>query len=260
MKDCNTKEVWDKFYKRFVIDEFIKNSFATDRWTIHHKSMIDKYLSRLNKNNIFLEAGCGLGQWCYYAANNYGIDAVGVDIAEETMRKMNEYSANSNSKAKVVFICDDLNNTKLDAESADMFISLGVIEHFVDSRPMMRGLFRILKPGGIGLITVPNTYSIHTITRPILQLLNQWEIGYEKSFSPGSLKDLSIGVGFKVIEGGIIPSGEMFGCFLNAIPILGKYIGELSLRIERSQNTFGFISYAIVSKTISSSEYGGPVG
>ena len=252
MEDRDTKEVWDKFYQRFTIEEFIKESLATDRWTIHHKPIIDKYLSQLNKTSIFLEAGCGLGQWCYYVANNYGIQAIGVDIAEETIRKMNEYLACSKSKAKVAFICDDLNNAKLDEELADMFISLGVIEHFADSRPMMRSLFKILKPGGVGLITVPNIYSIHTMTRPILQLLNKWEIGYEKSFSPTALKELSIDAGFKVIEGGVIPSGEMFGCFLNALPILGKYIEKLSLRIERNQSTFGFISYVIVSKTIDS--------
>lgn len=253
----DTKEVWDRFYQRFAIDKFIKDSFSTDRWTVHHQPIIDKYLSQLKKTNIFLEAGCGLGQWCYYAANNYGIQAIGVDIAEETIRKMNEHAIYSKSQSMVTFICDDLNNTKLGAESADMFISLGVIEHFSDSSPMMRSLFKILKPGGIGLISVPNTYSIHTMTRPILQLLDQWEIGYEKSFSPASLKELSIDTGFKVIEGGIIPSGEMFGCFLNSIPILGKYIEKLSFRIERNQNTFGFISYVIVSKAISSPGCGG---
>ena len=246
MRDSiKTSKIWDKRWASENVSLFIKNSFFTDAWTLHHKKLIDKYLTKLNPNSIFLEAGCGLGQWCFYVSQKYKIRSVGVDIANETIEKLNEYCKTHKNKL-VSFLIADLNTNSLPSNHYDMFVSLGVIEHFEDSKPMMDNLHRILKQGGFGIVTTPNLYSLHTITRPIAKIIGRWDIGYEKSFSPDSLRLLAIDSGFRVVEYGVLLSGELFGTFLNKLPLIGNFFLNLSYFLEKRQKTFGFISYIVV--------------
>lgn len=238
-------EIWDRKWGKVDIDKFRCQSFFADRWTIYHKSLIERYLKKLNKNSVFLEAGCGLGHWCFYISEKYKIKSIGVDIAEETIKCLNNYN-NKNSLAS--FLVDDLNSSHLANNCCDMFISLGVIEHFEDSTPMMKTLYRLVKPGGVGVITVPNVYCVQTFTRPLLQRLGKWDIGYEKSFSPKSLREIVLSVGFDIIEDGILPTGELFGSFLSYIPFVGKIFRRISYFIESRQSIFGFFLFVVVRK------------
>lgn len=240
-------EIWDQKWGRLDVAKFKDTAFRDDLWTLYHQPLIEKYLKRMGRGKVFLEAGCGMGQWCFYVAEKYKIRSVGVDIAEETIKKLNDYCDKSDSNL-VSFMVDNLNDSKLDSCFCDMFISLGTIEHFKDSGPMMRNLYRLLKPNGLGIITVPNIFSLHTATRPFLRLFNKWNIGYEKSFYPKQLKRLSLEAGFEIVECGILPSGEIFGSFINGIPFLGNIFKKLSLLIENKQSIFGFILFIVVQK------------
>lgn len=238
-------EIWDRKWGGLDIDEFKQISFSEDNWTLSHKTIIEKYLKDVGAGGVFLEAGCGMGHWCFHASEKYKIRSVGVDIAEKTISRLGDYCAKNEL---LNFKVDDLNNSKLESDYFDMFVSLGVIEHFKNHRPMMNNLNRILKPGGIGIITTPNIYSLHTFTRPILQFMGKWDIGYEKSFSPKQLSRISEDGGFKILGRGVLPSGELFGCFLNNLPVIGKFFKKASLLIEKRQNIVGFISFVVVQK------------
>ena len=188
-KKLTVGEIWDDKWEKLDIHAFKEGAFKRDPWTVSHKPIIEKYIKKIKQGGVFLEAGCGMGQWCFYVAEKYGLKSFGVDVAEKTIEKLNDYCGKLNGNL-INFIADDLNDSKMESQFCDMFVSLGVIEHFQDSKPMLKNLYRLLKPGGIGIITVPNAYSMHSITRPILQILNRWDIGYEKSFLPRELKNL----------------------------------------------------------------------
>jgi SAM-dependent methyltransferase len=49
----------------------------------------------------------------------------------------------------------DITDTKLPAETYDVVMANHVLEHIPDDRAAMRELFRLLKPGGFALLTVP---------------------------------------------------------------------------------------------------------
>jgi SAM-dependent methyltransferase len=240
--------IWDKHWAHVEnLETFIEIGKSADKWTEHHLPLIDRLLSEMAKGGLFLEAGCGLGQWCFYARKKYGARALGVDIAAETMAKMRRYVAAKQIQG-VEFARDDLTATTLPENYCDLFISLGVIEHFADSGPILKGMYKITKPGKRGLITVPNVFSLHTFSRPLAKILGKWTIGYEKSFSPRGLRKACERTGFKVVECGVIPSGEMFGASLNNLPFVGKLFERLSYAIEKRQHTLGFIAYVIVEK------------
>jgi len=242
----DTGEVWDERWKGIDLNKFHDRSFVDDKWTLFHKSLIEKYLNKLKSGSVFLEAGCGLGQWCFYASEKYNTRSIGVDVAEETINKLNEHNPR---KEQVGFVVDNLNDSKLEDGLCDMFISLGVIEHNRDSVPMLKTLYRLTKPGGVGVVTVPNLYCMHVITRPILQFLGKWNIGYEKSFSNKSLKKIASSVGFEVIEDGLLPTGELFGNTSINLPLVGRLFKSLSFFLERRQKIFGFLAFVVVRKS-----------
>src|SRR3972149_9350305 len=116
--------IWDLKWSKVDVAQFIKESFESDLWTIHHKPIIDEYLKTIDKNAVFLEAGCGMGQWCFYAAENYKVRALGIDIAGQTIHRLKNFC--KDQKIDLVnFVIDDLNDTKLSDNCCDMFVSLG---------------------------------------------------------------------------------------------------------------------------------------
>jgi SAM-dependent methyltransferase len=240
-------KIWDEKWHGIDVLQFKDDAFIHDRWTRFHISLVEKYLNRLKEGSLFLEAGCGMGQWCFYSAKKYKVRVIGVDIARENIENLKRISFQQ-GYGKIDFMVDDLAFSLLESNLCDMFISLGVIEHSRDNALIIKNLYRVLKPDGIGIITVPNVYALHTLTRPVLQLLNRWNIGYECSFSLRNLRRLVTGSGFKIIESGILPTGELFGTFLNNIPIFGKLIRRIGLSIETKQNIFGFLAFAVLKK------------
>lgn len=239
--------IWDKEWNNKDIDYFADIEKSKDKWTLHHLPIIERYLQKVPSEGTFIEAGCGMGQWCFYANKKYGLNSVGIDIAEDTLKRLNAY-INENNKKNIVFKYDDLTKSEIEKEQSDFFVSLGVIEHFKDSNPLVKSMYNFSKKGGYGLITVPNIYSFHTFLRPLAKMMGRWTIGLERSFSPKYLKTLCEKNGFEVIEHGVLPSGEIFGHMLNSFPIIGRLMEKVSFYIEKKQNTFGFISYVIVKK------------
>ena len=84
--------------------------------------------------------------------------------------------------------------------SVDVVYSMGTIEHFPEYAQAVREIFRVLRPGGIAIVGVPN--KLDPFLRPLLvHTLNAcglYGYGMEKSFTPGALRRLLESAGFEV--------------------------------------------------------------
>ncbi|GAI52286.1 unnamed protein product, partial [marine sediment metagenome] len=108
-----------------------------NRFIIGHTK---KYLSPGAK---VLEGGCGRGNKVY-ALYQHGYDAYGVDYAEETVKKVNQYAP------ELKITVDDIRNLNFEDGFFDGYWSLGVIEHFYDGYDaMLREMHRVLSEGAI---------------------------------------------------------------------------------------------------------------
>lgn len=239
--------IWDSVWSKFQLEDFVDVDKINDLWTSFHLEILKKQIMALPANSRFLEAGCGLGQWCFYA-NKLGHEAVGADIAEDIINRLNEFIRGKPEYKNMRFLVDDLCNSKLESNQFDLILSLGVIEHFRDSSLMLEELRRLLKPGGKVFISVPNIFAMQTITRPLTELFGIWSIGYEKSFSPASLKKQIRDAGFILDRFGILPSGYIFGRFLNSLPFVGRLVKKIGYWIETRQKLFGLYIYVIATK------------
>ncbi len=107
------------------------------------------FLKYLPKNGRILEAGCGLGRWLIYFSKR-GYDIERIELNEDVLGKIKNF--NSNLKT----IRGNILEMPYEDNSFNAVISLGVIEHSKEGpQKALKEMYRILKPGGILLVTVP---------------------------------------------------------------------------------------------------------
>lgn len=96
-----------------------------------------------------IEAGCGMGTWVTHL-KRMGHDVIGVDYMDSTVRKLR--AADPGFPVEQ----GDVNDLRFPDGYFDVYVSLGVIEHFREGpQKALAEAWRILKPGGLAFITVP---------------------------------------------------------------------------------------------------------
>ena len=115
------------------------------------RKWITKYVPRYGK---VVEAGCGLGRYCFYL-KRLGIDIEGIDFSENAIDRLNEIKFKIEPSAK--FMHGDVTDLPCEDNTISGYISLGVVEHFKEGpQKAIAEAYRVLRPGGIAIITTPN--------------------------------------------------------------------------------------------------------
>lgn len=109
------------------------------------KKVLDKQYKKSRKSLKILDIGCGPGNLSNNLSNIGKV--FGIDVSLPTLRLcQKKYSNLINGKADELPIREG---------SFDVVILLDVLEHIADDVKVMKETYRILKPGGIVLITAP---------------------------------------------------------------------------------------------------------
>ena len=166
-----------------------------DVWK-QHKCVTDyiirwyDYLGRLSKNLLpgrkrVLEVGSGAGGGiALFAAD--GHEAFGLDISPVAVERSKK------TYPKVSFSCANLFNMDFPENSFDVVFNSGVIEHFKypDNIKAIRAMERVLKPGGLLIVSVPNKLCLwYLALKKILMATKHWSYGFEDSYSPALFKE-----------------------------------------------------------------------
>jgi SAM-dependent methyltransferase len=180
-------DVWRQQLKRQPYRAALKG-----RLTFLERAAV-RYLPREGR---VLEAGCGLGQFVL-ALRRRGWDAEGVDYAEETVQAVRA------ALPDLPIRTGDVTRLDVPDNSYSGYISLGVVEHRRDGPgPFLEEARRILRPGGVALISVP-------FFNPLRRLKARWgSFGqsprdlafYQYAFTKDEFRRLLVQAGFEPID------------------------------------------------------------
>lgn len=113
---------------------------------------------------IVLDVGCSWGRWSIAAARA-GFAPIGLDVHIDALAAAGRVSGQLGVNAS--FVCGDIEALPLRAKSVDVVFSYSVLQH-IDRLKVGRffgEVARVLKPGGVCLVQLPNAYGIYSIIR-----------------------------------------------------------------------------------------------
>lgn len=137
--------------ERIMPEYYKKSSVQMKLFMMHIESY--RYAANMLMNKKVLDFGCGLGYGTDILAGK-AESVTGVDVSEETINSINSNMVNA--VFKKINILNENNNLPFESEYFDGITFFQVIEHLDNPERHIEEFRRILKPGGLLLITTPN--------------------------------------------------------------------------------------------------------
>jgi ubiquinone/menaquinone biosynthesis C-methylase UbiE len=189
-KRISTKQHWEDFWERKDnINEVYDNS---DRIINQVKSLATPLAGKK-----ILEVGAGTGRDSLILCDA-GAEVTVLDYADNSLLLMKQLF--SSNVQNVELIKGDAFHLPIKDNYFDLVFHQGLLEHFKDPQPILNENFRILKPGGLILVDVPQKYHIYTIIKHILIALNKWFAGWETEFTIQELEHKVKSAGFEIVK------------------------------------------------------------
>jgi SAM-dependent methyltransferase len=192
----------------FQSQEFYSKIYA-EEWLHGDSKEIAEYLLnkissiKLKQKGIFLDAGCGIGTLGKALKDRYGGEVHGIEINPKAVfeAKKNGIRAKIGDLEKVWPYPNDY---------FDTVISVQVIEHVVHTDQFIKEACRVLKKGGLFIVTTPN---LAAWFNRIIFLF-----GYQPFFLEVSTEDKTLGLKFtRKITKNRQPLGHVRGFTLHAL-------------------------------------------
>lgn len=138
------KNYWEDIWAPYATAEYYKPFQSGKLFTFEQI-----FTRHLPQKGRILEAGCGTAQFVA-ALNARKYNCLGVDYAFRAMKIANQFAG------PLPLVCGDITALGITENALDAVISLGVVEHRISGpEPFLEEMFRILKPKGVMLISIP---------------------------------------------------------------------------------------------------------
>jgi ubiquinone/menaquinone biosynthesis C-methylase UbiE len=208
-----------------------RSANPTRRWL--HCSRRDWIIAALRRHarpgGQALEVGPGCGVYLPVLASLFG-RVVAADIEEAYLRHAARLRQ---TLPNLELVRDDVCASSLPEQAFDLVLCTEVIEHIPQSEAVLRGIRRLLKPGGVLVLSTPQRYSPLELAARIaflpgvIQLVRQvyrepvLETGHVNLMTAHALRRQLHGAGFGIVE------QHRSGLYL---PLVAEFGGERGLR------------------------------
>jgi len=142
-----------------------------------------------------LEVGAGSGRDSLRLAEQ-GAQVSVLDYSEAALASTRRLMRGA---AGVALVRGDARRLPFGDERFDLVFHQGLLEHFREPAPIIAENARVLAPGGILLVDVPQRWHPYTLVKHTLIAMDRWFAGWERSFSARELEALLRGAGLEVL-------------------------------------------------------------
>lgn len=162
------------------------------------QATIAAYLPYLNRDDVHLEAGSGLSA-VVIALRRRGYRVVGMDYAVNALRASRAYDPT------LPLLAGDVHALPHPDDAFGSYLSFGVLEHFEHGmQPALKEAYRVVKRGGVIVLTIPYPNVVHRLVRLKRRLLGVGELTdddfYESAYTRAQLVAQVEAVGFTVVS------------------------------------------------------------
>ena len=190
---------WDSFWDNTTIDDELAEAKGD------YPLMLDAILNNSNQDSVVLEGGCGLGKLLFFLREKSYTNLIGVDFTEKPLQLI------KNRDSVIDVRKGDVNELPIKNDSIDLYLSMGVIEHFEEGpQNALNEAYRVLKVDGTLIVAVPyqNIYRgtfRKYFTMPLLKLFkpsfrNRNRVFYQYYYSRKDLNNFIKQSGFEIVD------------------------------------------------------------
>jgi len=167
------------------------NPFHYSIATRIRNSFFIKYLNP-NSNDKILEVGCGVGYFCELL-NKYGAKVWGIDISSDSI----DYCKNNIDGE---FSIGDAESLAFEDKYFEKLLCTEVLEHVKNDKKALKEMYRVLKPNGCLVMTIPTQDGVFGATiKNIMHVHGEGPGKHEREgYSKKEIVELFESVGFKV--------------------------------------------------------------
>lgn len=178
-------DYFDGFYKNEV-GEFSKNRDGElSNWFRGMFSYIDKFVPiKHSKGKTILEYGCAYGSGSQ-VLKDYGLRVIATDISKIAVERAKKIHPD------IVFKVHDMQKLFRAEKIFDYAIACDVIEHLEKPEQGIKNVYKILKPGGVAILSTQNDfdYKVQDPTHISVKNYREWKkICYDIGFSDVRIK------------------------------------------------------------------------
>lgn len=167
-KAADQKSIKKKFQEKFVVKTFsdqaeIYAGKYSDKSSIAHsfsirRQRVYKMLEGLKEGKV-LDIGCGPGIMVEHLVNK-GIEFYGVDLSKKMIEQCKQ---NFRHIPSAHFSVGRIEKIEFPDSFFDVVICMGVVEYIKNDKVAIKEMVRVVKPGGVIIITLPNKLSLYRL-------------------------------------------------------------------------------------------------
>lgn len=164
-------------YKENIGDFTEQRDREMTNWFKGSFQFVNRYVPIKNsKGKSILEFGCAYGS-ASKVLHDFGLKVVGTDISKLAVQRAKE------RHPEITFRVHDMQELFRTTKLFDYALAMDVIEHLEKPDQAIKNVYKILKPGGIAIMSTPNDfpYKVQDPTHISVKKPEEWKRIFEKA-------------------------------------------------------------------------------